>query len=228
LDAKAVKDLAMDVGFDLVGITDPQPGHPIPWTRSVIVLGLATLDEAFDYQTFIAYEGKQRWYKPIYTALEALSARLARRLREQGWQAEHLTFEDSLAYVDLKAAAVAAGLGVWGKNNLVVTRRYGPQVRFGAVFTSADLARDHPLQDYFCPSCTLCWNACPTQAIGPGGFVRDLCLAEFNPTREMAARQERELPRLTRTTRLQCIACLTACPIGRKVAVEMWYDFREG
>ncbi|MBC7223066.1 MAG: epoxyqueuosine reductase [Anaerolineae bacterium] len=227
MDAEAVKALALEVGFDLVGITGPQAGHPLPWTRSVVVVGLATLDEAFDYEMRIAYEGKRRWYKPIYTALEALAARLAVRLRAQGWQAEHLTFEDSIAYIDVRVAAVAAGLGVRGRNNLVVTRQYGPQVRFGAVFTSAELARDHPLQDYYCPSCTLCWNACPTGAIGPGGFVRDLCLGEFHPTREMAARQERELHRPSPATRLQCIACLTACPIGRKVTVETWHDIRD-
>ncbi|MGQ9585182.1 MAG: hypothetical protein ACUVXG_07255 [Anaerolineae bacterium] len=226
MDAKEVKALALEIGFDLAGITIPQPGHPLPWTRSVVVLGLATLDEAFDYEMRIAYEGKRRWYKPIYTALEALSARLARRLREEGWQAEHLTFENSLSFVDLKQAAVAAGLGVWGKNNLVIARQYGPQVRFGAVFLSAELARDRPLLDYYCPSCTLCWNACPTGAIGPGGFVRELCLGEFNPTEEMAARQARELPHPTPATTLQCLACVTACPIGRKIATERWTEVR--
>jgi len=227
MGSKTVKDLALEIGFDLVGVTRPQPGHPLPWTRSVIVLALATLDEAFDYEMRIEYEGKQRWYKPIYTALEALSARLARRLREQGWQAEHLTFEDSLAFIDLKQAAVEAGLGAWGKNNLVITRQYGPRVRFGAVFTSAELAEDHPAADYYCPSCTLCWNACPTEAIGPGGFVREQCLGEFNPTAEMAARQERELHQPTPTTRVQCLDCLTACPIGAKIAVATWYDIRD-
>ena len=201
MDAKEVKALALEIGFDLAGITTPQPGHPLPWTRSVVVLGLAT-------------------------ALEALSARLARRLREEGWQAEHLTFENSLSFVDLKQAAVAAGLGVWGKNNLVITRQYGPQVRFGAVFLSAELARDRPLLDYYCPSCTLCWNACPTGAIDPGGFVRELCLGEFNPTEEMAARQARELPHPTPATTLQCLACVTACPIGRKIATERWTEVR--
>ena len=50
---------------------------------------------------------------------------------------------------------------MWGKNNLVITRRYGPRVRFGAVFVDADWPADRPILDYYCPSCTLCWIGLP-------------------------------------------------------------------
>ena len=73
MDTEQVKQLALETGFDLVGIAVPQESHPLPWTRSVVVAGLATLDEAFDYEMRIAYEGKQRWSKWIYATLEALS-----------------------------------------------------------------------------------------------------------------------------------------------------------
>ena len=50
----------------------------------MLVLGLATLDEAFDYEMRIAYDGHRRWHKFVYEVLGAKGARLAGRLRAAG------------------------------------------------------------------------------------------------------------------------------------------------
>jgi epoxyqueuosine reductase QueG len=218
--------LAVQIGYDAAGIAPPQVGRTPAWARSVLVGLHATLDEAFDYEMYIAYDGRRKWYKPIYTALEALSFRLAEALRAAGQRAEALTYEHSIDLLDLKRAAVEAGLGVLGKNNLVVSKRYGPRVRFGAVFTDADWPANGPPLDYFCPSCTLCWNACPTRALGPAGFQRAACIAEYNPTPALAALQDRLERRPSPCTRLQCTACITACPIGAKLPAEFYRDMK--
>lgn len=226
LGTTSVKRLALEHGFDKVGIVAAEDFNFPAWVRSAIVLGHATLDEAYDYEMYIQYQGQRKWHKPIYTLLEALSARLAHTLRQKGCRAEHLTFEDSLSIIDLKKAAVLAGLGTLGLNNVVVSKEYGPRIRFGAVFTDLELEPDHPLNDYYCSSCTICWGACPTGALGPEGFDRSRCLAEFNPTPEMLARQKQMLKFPTLVTRLQCIRCLSACPIGKHLPVQMWYDLK--
>jgi hypothetical protein len=81
MDAITAKALALEIGFDKVGIVGPElaPGAPL-WTKSVLVVGLATLDEAFDYEIYIAYDGRRRWHKFVYEVLEAKGARLANRL----------------------------------------------------------------------------------------------------------------------------------------------------
>ncbi len=227
VNAAAAKALALETGFDKAGIVGPEVAAGAPgWTRSVLVLGLATLDEALDYELYIAYDGRRRWHKFVYEVLEAKGARLAGRLRAAGWQAEHLLFDDSIRTIDLRVAAVAAGLGVAGINGLVVSPEYGPRIRFTAVFTDADWPRDKACDEYYCLNCTRCWGACPTGAIGPHGFERARCIAEFNPTPEMAARQQQMQVYPTPTTRLQCVACLTACPIGQQRPVERWVDVR--
>ena len=133
LSAGEAKSLAIQRGYDAAGIARPHSASLPTRLRSVIVGVHATLDEAFDYEMFIEYDGRRKWYKPIYTALETLSFRLAEALRAHGLQAEALTYEHSIDLIDLKRAAVEAGLGIMGRNNLVVNRRYGPRVRFGAV-----------------------------------------------------------------------------------------------
>lgn len=217
VDVVSVKTLARKLGCDKVGITTPAGFHLPEWTRSVIVLGQATLDEAWDYQMHLFYDGRRFWSKPIYERLVAIAGRLALALVRAGFAAEPLTFEDSLALMDLKQAAVRAGLGVIGLNNLVVTREYGPRIRFGAVYTAAPLSPDAPLHEYYCSSCTLCWGACPDRALGPNGLDRSRCRAEFDPTPEMARLQEQEEKHPSPATRLQCIRCLVSCPIGKRV-----------
>lgn len=219
LNAAAIKALASEIGFDKVGIIGPEHANGPSWTCSVLVLALATLDPAFDYEMYIEYDGRRRWHKFVYTILETQGARLARVLSEKGLRAEPLTFEDSISYIDLRVAAVQAGLGVRGLNEVVITPEYGPRVRFTALFTDVELTLDRPLQDYYCTSCTRCWGMCPTGAIGPQGFDRSRCIAEFAPTPEMAARQLEMLTFPTPATRLQCRACLDSCPIGDRRGV---------
>jgi epoxyqueuosine reductase len=226
LSAGQAKILVLQAGYDAVGVARPHSDSLPAWVKSVLVGMHATLDDAFDYEMYIEYDGRRKWYKPVYTMLEALSARAAESLRAAGLRAMHLTFEDSLSLIDLRSAAVEAGLGVWGKNNLVITRRYGPRVRFGALFVDADWPADGPLLDYYCPSCTLCWGACPTNALGAGGYRREECIAEYNPTPDLAARQDALETRPSACTRLQCTACITACPIGSRLPVAFFRDVR--
>lgn len=65
----------------------------------------------------------------------------------------------------LKDSAAVAGLGVIGKNNLLVTPRFGPRVRLRAMFLSADLPSTGPLQWDPCEGCSMpCRAACPQKA----------------------------------------------------------------
>jgi len=220
---EALAGQAAALGFPLLGVapTDKFPGVP-PWTRSIVVVALPVLDRAFDLELYIEEGGEQRWSKWAYERLVAGAARLALLLRDEGYRAEPLTYEDSLAVLDLKAAAVRAGLGIRGLNNLVLTRRYGPRVRFGALFTDLALPPARPRADYYCVSCSLCLAACPTGALGPAGFDRSRCIAEFAPDARMAALQREMLEFPTPYSRVQCAACIDACPVGKHFPVRSW------
>jgi len=227
ISAQEAKELAVSLGFDGAGIALPHSAALPAWVRSVLICMHATLDDAFDYEMYIEYDGRRKWYKSVYTMLESLSMRVAESLRSEGVRAMPLTFDDSLALIDLRRSAVEAGLGVWGKNNLVVTRQYGSRVRFGAVFVDAEWPADSPILDYYCPSCTLCWAACPTDALGVDGYNRDECIAEYSPTPALAARQESLEIRPSACTRVQCTACITACPIGSNIPVAFYRNLKE-
>jgi epoxyqueuosine reductase len=215
--------LGRQFGFDLLGIAPAAEFPHVPgWSRSVIVLGTAALDPALDLELYVELEGQRQWSKWAYERIVAGAGRLAQALGGLGHRAEPLTFEDSLALLDLKAAAVRAGLGVIGLNTLVLTRRFGPRVRLGAIFTDVPLPAGRPLQDYFCASCSLCIAACPTAAMGPHGLDRSRCIAEFAPDAAMCKLQSQLLRFPTPYTRLQCARCIDACPIGRRLPLRFW------
>ncbi len=220
--AALIKHLALERDFDLAGICAPE-GDGLPsWVGSVVVLGMYTPDAAYDFETFVEIAGRRRWHKLAYEALVARAALLALDLNTRGIRAEPLTFDDSASLVDLREAAIRAGLGVRGLNGLVVTRKFGPRVRFGAVFVEPELPPDRPISDYYCSSCTMCITCCPTGALAPWEFDRSLCIAEFDPSPEMLAKQKEEVHRVTPMTRLQCNMCVFSCPIGKNRAATWW------
>ncbi len=64
--------------------------------------------------------------------------------------------------------AIQAGLGEYGRNGLLITPKYGPNVRIAKVFTDLPLTADQPIEfgvREFCETCRKCANACPVKAI---------------------------------------------------------------
>lgn len=64
-----------------------------------------------------------------------------------------------------KAVARAAGLGWFGKHMLMINPKLGPTFRLVTLITDMPLAPDKPLNKQKCGKCTLCVDACPTNAI---------------------------------------------------------------
>ena len=67
--------------------------------------------------------------------------------------------------VYVKDAAVLAGLGCIGRNNIVISPEHGPRIRFRAILVDAELAPTGPIAFDPCRDCDApCHSACPQQA----------------------------------------------------------------
>ena len=64
-----------------------------------------------------------------------------------------------------KAWAARAGLGWIGKHTNLITRDYGSWVFLGELFLDLELEYDAAREEDHCGTCTLCIDACPTEAI---------------------------------------------------------------
>jgi epoxyqueuosine reductase len=86
---------------------------------------------------------------------------------------------DENQHVDREGAA-RAGVGFYGKNTLLITRRHGSWVVLGTLVTDVALEPTAPLA-LDCGSCTRCIEACPTGALDdPGVLDSTKCLSYWS------------------------------------------------
>jgi len=217
MDAATVRDFAGSCGFDLVGFVDPQKANISPdvaWCTSLIVLGYATPDDTLDVCFRVEYDGARKWSKWIYELLEARAARLCFKLRDQGFRAIATRNGD---IIDLKMAAVLSGLGSLGKNNLLITERFGSRVRLIAVLTDAPMPFDDRLNNDLCSDCRLCIGVCPLGALTEDGFTREKCVGGrggFDQPAEVLEKQKLVERHFSDMAFIQCIECMVCCPVG--------------
>ncbi len=69
--------------------------------------------------------------------------------------------------INEKALGASCGLGVYGKNSLLLIPEWGSFVVLCALHLPIDAAVDGPLDpdDYGCGECTICARSCPTKAL---------------------------------------------------------------
>jgi len=96
---------------------------------------------------------------------------LRERLDELGARlgGDYRVLVDANQHVDREAAA-RSGVGFYGKNTMLITRRHGSWVVLGTLVTTAEIEATPPLE-LDCGSCTLCIEACPTGALDEPGIV---------------------------------------------------------
>ena len=78
--------------------------------------------------------------------------------------------------ISAKHAAEAAGLGVIGRNTLLITPGFGNMVWLAAVVCELALTPDPLLENHWCEHCTLCVDACPAKAVGEPEMDQQACL----------------------------------------------------
>ena len=114
---------------------------------------------------------------PRYTWFDAY-AELREKLDELGRRlgGSYRILVDANQHVDREGAA-RAGIGFYGKNTMLITRRHGSWVVLGTLVTDVAVEPSPPL-GADCGSCTLCIDACPTGALDePGTLDANRCLS---------------------------------------------------
>jgi epoxyqueuosine reductase len=151
---------------------------------------------------------------PRYTWRDAYAV-LRERLDELGRRlgGGYRVLVDANQHVDREAAA-RAGVGFYGKNTLLITRRHGSWVVLGTLVTDVELEATPPLATD-CGSCTLCIEACPTNALDePGTLDATRCLSYWTQAPKPIPEEYREA---LETQVYGCDICQDVCPWNRGV-----------
>jgi epoxyqueuosine reductase len=143
-------------------------------------------------------------YAELREKLDAIGRRLGGAYR---------VLVDANQHVDREAAA-RSGVGFYGKNTMLITRRHGSWVVLGTLVTDRELEPTPPL-DADCGSCTLCIEACPTHALDePGTLDATRCLSYW--TQAPAAIPEDYRAELGAQV-YGCDICQDVCPWNRGI-----------
>ena len=120
---------------------------------------------------------------------------------------------DANQHVDREAAA-RSGVGFYGKNTMLITRRHGSWVALGTLVTDVELDPTPPL-DADCGECRLCVDACPTHALDePGTLDATKCLSYW--TQAPAAIPDEYREHIAANV-YGCDICQDVCPWNRGV-----------
>jgi len=184
----------------------------------------------------------------VYDKLDRILKDLSMFLEDKGFLAVSLPFylpikmsketQGLIGDISLRHAAVEAGLGEIGLNRLLLTKKFGPRIRLGAVLTTAPLKSDQKFTEKICDNCGECVRACLAEAITEDGKVdvrkcaRVILkyalpgLIRFVPS--LVGKSEDEVweavrepflweiwQTMTYGTFYNCFECMKVCPIGK-------------
>jgi len=147
-----------------------------------------------------------------HDALTVLS--LTQYIRNLGYEAIGSMNDTSLAI----PYAIQAGLGEYGRNGLLITKKYGPRARLGKIYTDLPLSHDKPIQfgvKKFCNICNICAKECPVKAI-PYGAPSEISYNQSNiiGVRKWSVDGEKCFSFWT-AQNSDCSICIRVCPYNK-------------
>ena len=248
-----IKEKALELGFDLVGITDASPvgteqvnrligwldaGYAgrmtwlhsnlekrtdpaklLPGAKSVIVVALnykpagQRTEDRGPKTAPMGRVAQFAQYDDYHPFIKKMLRQLADFIASTACPMQFKICVDSTPLLE-RALAVRAGLGIIGKNRMLVNPRIGPQIFLGEIVTNIELEPDKPLKDS-CPGCGKCVAACPTGALKQdGSFDATKCISYL--TIEANTDVPAELAPKIGNHLFGCAECLMACPYQQK------------
>ncbi len=199
MDSRAVKQLALDLGADLVGIASakilnafppdlrfPQtPERISPHVKSVVVLVQRIPVGAFRCKSNVPVQYMDML---VLRKMDRVAHRLAEKLERAGHpsfvtaaQETDWNFKNaSYGHLSTRHLGVEAGLGTFGLEVNILTPEFGPRLYLTGVLTELELDADAPISEQVCigESCSRCLHSCPTDAVGHFAIDKRACAME--------------------------------------------------
>lgn len=243
---ETLKESARECGFELAGVTPARPVSDAGLYRSWVDAGMAAsmrylTDHRADLradprlllssaQSIICVGKVYKQANPprhiaqyaasldYHDVMKAGLERLAARLRETYGDFEYRSFVDTAPLLE-RSYARLAGLGWIGRNTCLINQELGSWLFLGEMITSLSLAftPEIPPPDR-CGTCMRCIEACPTDALQPGGLRTVLdsnrCISYY--TIEHRGEIPQEMRQGIGNWIFGCDICQDVCPWNRR------------
>jgi len=206
------------------------PREVFPQTLSVIVVALnyfTPVKHHDDSET--GKVSRYAWGDDYHDVVGTKLRSLLNCIKEQWPEAEGKVCVDIQPVMD-KAWAVRAGLGWLGKHTNVITPEFGSWVFIGELLLNLELEYDTDRVEDHCGTCTLCLEACPTQAIAEPYIVDSNKCISYATIESRSPKLEPVIEDNLSGWLYGCDICQDVCPWNRfeQPTNEPRFEAREG
>ena len=249
-----IRHYALNLGIDDIGFAKTADYHSsksfelrrfMPSSKTIIVMVHKELTSCESPSSTIAMNGRL----DLNSFQRSCSYRLARFIEDRfNGKVASLPYsipmelaQDRLGLADFsqRHAAVAAGLGVLGRHNLLLHPRFGTRVAITSLLTDLVIPEDPKLEEALCINCNLCVTNCPAHALDEAGKTDvPKCVANSQPygmrsnivfwkkfaagspeeQKEMIG--SKEFRRINQASSIgmqyYCFNCMMVCPVGKR------------
>jgi epoxyqueuosine reductase len=156
---KRMIERAMELGADLAGIAGIEhAGNHV----SALIIAVSHPEDRPELDYWSNIEGGTQGNRILIDINNKLSSWIHETF---DIQTQPLPYHVESGGIFLKDAAVMAGLGCFGRNNLLVTPAFGPRIRLRGLLIEANLTSTGPVEFDPCENCEgFCRQACPQNA----------------------------------------------------------------
>lgn len=206
---KKIDVLCRENGIEFYGIANTEKGSALvclfPYYRNFEKGNISRYAAVFDY----------------HKVCRTLLGRIAEQL-----SAECEVYADISPYNDIDLAR-RAGLGIIGKNGLLINEKYGSYVFIGYIVMCGVFIKETGAKEGKCFECGRCIEQCPAEARNEKGFCKNKCLSYITQKKGELTPAEILLMKKYNTV-WGCDICSQVCPHNENIPetpIKEFYEF---
>ena len=117
--------------------------------------------------------------------------------------------------------AKLCGVGFIGKNNMIITEKYGSYVFLGEIITNIEMKYDISL-DNKCEQCVKCIERCPTNSLNPKRKNSNICLSYITQKKDLEEKWFKVIDKRL----FGCDTCQNHCPFNEGIEYSNIEEFK--
>lgn len=217
-EEKGITEVGVVSFKDCLPLIDCRKKELIPEnTKAVIVCAFPYYLGESEKRNISRYALVPDYHKVVGDILEEISKKLSENFP---FKFCHFTDNSPIREVN---AGVKAGIGVLGKNSLLINKKYGSYIFLGTIVTDMDFCFEE-IKEEKCIGCDACKKACPSGCISENGVEKSRCLSEI--TQKKGELTEEEISLVKKGGLLWgCDICQEVCPMqtNKKTPIKEFY-----
>lgn len=203
------------------------PMHYMEDAKTIISIAFPYYNDVKDYDStsengFSIYTKRYDYHRVVRKYLDKICA----YIESLGGKAIPMVDSNTLPE---RYIAYLAGIGFIGRNNMLITQKYGSYVFLGEIITDLkmeckDSRTFSQIKEYEeCGNCRICYGECPSKSININKINPNICLSYITQKKEIS---DREIS-LLKGNVFGCDFCQLKCPYNKRAEQSGIVEFGE-